>query len=180
MVKGASKEKMMSILLDCAHISHTCMTYIDLVLMRFLVLTLSLRYSKKKTLLVLDLRFPHASFLLCVLGGGHTHLNASIGPFGTASWAASRVASQLQQPNGQLSAQLSGQLLWKLALTELSTWWSCKNMTLPRSWSCLWNCFLKNSSIGEAELCQTGPMYMVVYFPNNVWENYHFTHNKKR
>jgi hypothetical protein len=75
----------MSILLDCAHISHTCMTYIDLVLMRFLVLTLSLRYSKKKTLLVLGLEISTCFFFTVCVGGGHTYLNASIGPFGTAS-----------------------------------------------------------------------------------------------
>jgi hypothetical protein len=51
------------------------------------------------------------------------------GSFGTASWAASWAALQLQEPNSQLSAQLSG-LLWKLTLTELSTWWSCQNMAL--------------------------------------------------
>jgi hypothetical protein len=32
-----------------------------------------------------------------------------------------------------------------------------KHGSLPCSWSCSWSCFLKNSSIGEAELCQTGP-----------------------
>jgi hypothetical protein len=32
-----------------------------------------------------------------------------------------------------------------------------KHGSLPRSWSCSWSCFLKNSSTGEAELCQTGP-----------------------
>jgi hypothetical protein len=31
-----------------------------------------------------------------------------------------------------------------------------KHGSLPRSWSCSWSCFLKNSSTGEAELCQTG------------------------
>jgi hypothetical protein len=29
--------------------------------------------------------------------------------------------------------------------------------SLPRSWICSLSCFLKNNSIGEAELCQTGP-----------------------
>jgi hypothetical protein len=32
-----------------------------------------------------------------------------------------------------------------------------KHDSLPRSWSCSWSCFLKNSSTGEAELCQMGP-----------------------
>jgi hypothetical protein len=32
-----------------------------------------------------------------------------------------------------------------------------KHGSLPRSWSCSWSCFLKNSSTCEAELCQTGP-----------------------
>jgi hypothetical protein len=32
-----------------------------------------------------------------------------------------------------------------------------KHGSLPRSWSCSWSCFLKSSSTGEAELCQTGP-----------------------
>jgi hypothetical protein len=31
-----------------------------------------------------------------------------------------------------------------------------KHDSLPRSWSCSWSCFLKNSSTSEAELCQTG------------------------
>jgi hypothetical protein len=40
-----------------------------------------------------------------------------------------------------------------------------KHGSLPRSWSCSWSCFLKNSSTGEAELCQTGPFWPTSSFP---------------
>jgi hypothetical protein len=33
-----------------------------------------------------------------------------------------------------------------------------KHGSLPRSWRCSLSCFLKNSSTGKAELCQTGPI----------------------
>jgi hypothetical protein len=51
--------------------------------------------------------------------------------------------------------------LWSASLKTLSH--RVKHMVKlqkhgsPRSWSCSWSCFLKNSSISEAELCQTGP-----------------------
>jgi hypothetical protein len=38
-----------------------------------------------------------------------------------------------------------------------------KHGSLPCSWSCSWSCFLTNSSTGEAELCQTGPIYHNLY-----------------
>jgi hypothetical protein len=43
-----------------------------------------------------------------------------------------------------------------------------KHGSHPRSWSCSWSCFLKNSSTAEAELCQTGPKVLV------KTECYHF------
>jgi hypothetical protein len=38
-----------------------------------------------------------------------------------------------------------------------------KHGSLPHSWSCSWSCFLKNSSTGEAELCQKDPKWCNVY-----------------
>jgi hypothetical protein len=38
-----------------------------------------------------------------------------------------------------------------------------KHGSLPCSWSCSWSCFLKNSSTGEAELCQTGPLLLTSF-----------------
>jgi hypothetical protein len=68
-----------------------------------------------------------------------------------------RLHEQLHNFNSQTNSSLPGSLVSfyenSLSLTELSTRWSCKNIALPCSWSCL----LKTALLVKLRCAEQGP-----------------------